>query len=85
MGSATPRYKNAEYDALIQRYYVTLPIDERTQVMGQIIAHYAENVVEMPMFALPQPVVIANRVTGIVLSKAPVGSMLWNAHQWDLP
>jgi peptide/nickel transport system substrate-binding protein len=83
VGSATPRYKNAEYDALIERYLVTIPIDERIQIMGQIIYHYWENVVEMPLFSLPQPIPIADRLVGISPYRAPMGSMLGNAHQWD--
>src|SRR4030095_11066033 len=36
------RYINPEFDALLDKYYVTIPRPERVQVLGQIIRHIAD-------------------------------------------
>jgi peptide/nickel transport system substrate-binding protein len=84
VGSTHSRYMNPELDGYIDRYFVTIPTQERMQTLGNIMSHMAENVVVMPLFYTPGPVVIANRITGAGATKAPETSPLWNVHSWDV-
>ncbi|MBM2813227.1 MAG: hypothetical protein HW416_3986, partial [Chloroflexi bacterium] len=38
------RYMNAEFDALVETYFKTVPLPERIQALGQIIGHQADQV-----------------------------------------
>jgi peptide/nickel transport system substrate-binding protein len=78
------RYSNPEFDALIDRYFATIPIPERIQVLGQIASQMADQLVGLPMFYGAAPEVISNRMVN-VSSGRPTGSLIsWNAVAWDL-
>lgn len=84
VGSNYSRYINADFDALIDRYFVTLPQPERLQVVEQIVRHIAENVIAMGMWYDVIPILIANRARGVIPPTAPRTGMTWNVHEWDL-
>jgi peptide/nickel transport system substrate-binding protein len=84
VGSTHSRYMNPELDSLIDRYFVTIPTQERMQLLGGIMSHMAEALAVMPLFYTPGPVLVANRVVGPTATKAPESSILWNVHEWDV-
>ena len=45
VGTNVPRYNSPELDALIDRMIVTVPVNERNQVIGQILHHMSGNVI----------------------------------------
>jgi peptide/nickel transport system substrate-binding protein len=82
-GSNRMRYRNAELDGLIDRFYVTIPKGERTLVLGQIMHHMTDQVIPLGMFYNTQPTMIANRLQNVT----PGGSgatPAWNSYAWDL-
>ena len=83
VGNNASRYMNRELDALLDRYYVTIPIAERREVIGQIIHHISDQLVMLPLFYGAEPIVVGNRVrnVGPRTSSATSG---WNAHEWDV-
>ena len=80
VGSNTTGYMNAELDALIERYLVTIPRPERMQAAGQIIHHLTDQVIPMLMFYDITATPVGRRVHGVVTQ----GNELWNVIAWDV-
>jgi peptide/nickel transport system substrate-binding protein len=81
-GSNRMRYRSPELDALIDRFYVTIPRQERTQVLAQMMRHTTEQVVPVGIYYNTEPTMIANRLVNVA-SGADRSSPAWNAHEWD--
>jgi peptide/nickel transport system substrate-binding protein len=81
-GQNVPRYINADLDALIERYHVTIPIPERMSVLGQIVNHMSEQLVLMTLFYDKEVTAVANRLVNF--TKGLSSTQAWNAEQWDL-
>jgi len=79
VGNNYARYRNADFDASIDRYFVTIPHAERSQVLGQIIQHMTDQVIILTLFFQTSPIMAANRLVGLT---GPAQG--WNAHEWDL-
>jgi peptide/nickel transport system substrate-binding protein len=82
-GANYNRYRNAELDGLIDRYNLTIPIEERNQVLAQVIRHMTENVIVMPLFHDSEPVLINERLVN-AKGRRGMAVQTWNAHEWDL-
>jgi peptide/nickel transport system substrate-binding protein len=78
------RYMNPEFDALLDRYFATIPIPERTQVLGQIVNHSTDQVSVMGLFYGAEPTLISNRLLNAGPRGAQDTTNAWNAHEWDL-
>ncbi len=76
-------YTNPELDVLADRYVTTIPIPERTQVLGQIIQHLTERVIIMYLFFERTPTPIANRLVNVTAESRDT-RVSWNAHEWDV-
>jgi ABC-type transport system substrate-binding protein len=72
------RYFNAEFDDLIERVYVTIPLDQRRDLMGQIDRIITTDV---PFFMLlyASGTFLVNKRVQNFQSDGP-----WNAYQWDV-
>jgi peptide/nickel transport system substrate-binding protein len=73
------RYMNPELDALVDRFFLTIPRAERTRLLANIMRHTTEEVTDMGVYHDVQPTLVANRITGVT---APATG--WNAHLWDV-
>ncbi len=80
VGLNTSGYINSDLDALIDRYYVTIPLAERNQVVGQIVHHLSDQVVPLLMFHDLTAVAIGQRMRNVSWQ----GNQLWNAVGWDV-
>lgn len=80
----TSRYMNAELDGLIGRFFATIPIRDRVQVLGQILHHTTDQVVTLPLFYGASPTVLSSRLVGVGPRKAQEGTEAWNAYAWDI-
>ncbi len=78
------RYMSAEYDGLIDRYFATIPWQERVDVLGQIVHHTTEHLIVMGLFYDVEPMVVADRLTNVEMRKAELSSPVFNVHEWDL-
>lgn len=83
-GGNYPRYQNPEYDAIIDKYFMTIPKDERIQVIGQAVHHLAENLVELGLFYAKQPYVMDKRLVNAAVPADRTATEAWNSHDWDL-
>ncbi|HZT05988.1 MAG TPA: peptide ABC transporter substrate-binding protein [Chloroflexota bacterium] len=76
------RYRNADLDSLVERYFTTIPTTERMGVMGQIVKHVSENLVILPIFYDAAPTLISNRLVNVGAGGSN-GTQAWNAYEWD--
>ncbi len=76
------RYMNPELDALVERYRRTVPMPERTQVLGEILSHVANLVVVAGIYYRPAVIAVASRVENV--KPAGSGRTGWNSHEWDV-
>lgn len=83
VGNNQTRYHSPELDALIDRYFVTIPRPERVQVLAQVVRHLTEQLNPMPLFHEPEPVMISKRLVSAGGRRGD-GVQAWNAHEWDV-
>lgn len=82
-GDNNPRYRNPEFDALLERYSMTIAQPARNQVLGQIVSHIADRVIMIGLFYRVEPTLFANRVKNVT-ARPPNSTQAWNAHEWDV-
>jgi ABC-type transport system substrate-binding protein len=58
-------YSNAEYDALVERYYTTIPKADRLRAGGQALHHMTDQLVVMTTFYNTQPQIVSNRLKNV--------------------
>ncbi len=76
------RWMNPETDTLVERYFTTIPFDQRMQVLGQLVRFSTDKLLWMPLYWRVLPSLTDNRVTE--LSAVGQGQQWWNAHLSDL-
>jgi peptide/nickel transport system substrate-binding protein len=59
------RHRNVEFDALIDRFFATVPRAERMDTLGQIVNYMTTNVLILGMFWDPGPTMISNRLQDV--------------------
>ncbi len=77
------RYMNPEWDALVDRYFMTIPKQERIQLMGEIIRHISDQVLIMGIFYNVSPTLLSNRLINVGAA-GHGATQAWNAHEWDV-
>ncbi len=82
-GPGNTRYRNAEHDALLERYMMTIPMQERMQALGAVVHHQTENLVLMPLFHGADPTMISNRLVNVT-ARGDAFTQAWNVHEWDV-
>jgi peptide/nickel transport system substrate-binding protein len=83
-GNNRTRYQSPELDSLIEKYFVTIPENDRTQTLAAIVRHMTDNVVVLGLLYALEPDFISNRVDGVLPVTGDNARATWNAHQWDL-
>ncbi len=83
-GNNYSRYRNREWDALIDRYFMAIPIPERTRLMAEIIHHMTDQALTMGLFYDVVPMMVGKRLAGDIHLRTINASEVWNAHQWDI-
>jgi peptide/nickel transport system substrate-binding protein len=83
-GNNRGRYQSPELDALIERYEVTIPRDERMQILGELVHHMTDQLVTMGIFYVVEAILVSNRLVNV---GPPIGEdalQTWDAHEWDV-
>lgn len=83
-GTNRGRYRNPELDSLLDKYVVTIPRPERTQILGQIVHHMTDRLVHMGIFYVVEAALISNRLKNVGSTKVEATLQTWNAHEWEL-
>jgi peptide/nickel transport system substrate-binding protein len=76
------RWMNPETDVLVERYFTTIPFDQRMQVLSQLVRFSTDNLLWMPLYWRVLPTLTDKRVTE--MSAVGDAEQWWNAHLWDL-
>jgi peptide/nickel transport system substrate-binding protein len=76
VGANRGRYSNGEFDALVDRFFVTIPRAERMAVCGQIVHHMTDQLVVMGLYFTPDATGVSKRLTNV-----PAGDP-WNSQEW---
>jgi ABC-type transport system substrate-binding protein len=72
-------YANPEYDALVDRYFTTIPKADRIRAGGQALHHMTDQLVVMTTFYNTQPQIVSNRV-----KNAPNNASVANIYSWEI-
>jgi peptide/nickel transport system substrate-binding protein len=83
IGNNNARYQSPEYDALVDRFFSTIPAAERTAVLGDIVHHMTDQLPLLGLFYNSQPMMIGNRLVNVT-GRRGEGTETWNAHEWDV-
>jgi peptide/nickel transport system substrate-binding protein len=73
------RHRNPEFDALIDRFLVTIPQTERMGILRDIVHYVSDQLIIMGMFWDPGPTMIANRIKNV----GEPGDV-YDVYQWDV-
>ncbi len=71
-------YANAGLDSLIDRFYVTVPLTERVDILRSIFRHLTDQVVVMYLYYGANATMVGNRISNVV------PAYFGNAHEWDV-
>jgi peptide/nickel transport system substrate-binding protein len=82
-GSNISRYSNSEFDALIDRYYLTIARPDRVRIASQIMSFMTDQVLILGLFYTIEPILVNNRMIGVGPRRSR-GTHAWNAHEWDV-
>jgi peptide/nickel transport system substrate-binding protein len=84
VGQNYSRYMNPEFDALIDRYYTTIPPQERMEVVRQVLHHVSDQLPFMGLIYDADQLFVTNRVQNITHTRVLGATQTWNAHEWDI-
>lgn len=76
-GQNTGGYVNAGLLTMIDRYFVTIPLPERIEILRSIFRHLTEQVIVMPLYYDANVEMVSHRMVNV----SP--GYLGNAHEWD--
>lgn len=75
-----PRYSNPQWDALIEKYSVTIPRAERMRALSDVIVFLSDQLHQMSLFYDTQLVLSSNRLQNVDY----LGALGQNSHTWDV-
>ncbi len=84
LGSNVSRYMSPEFDRMLDRYFSTISVSERTKALGDIVATFSENVLALGLFYDHEPALVANRIQNVVGAHRLDTTETWNADKWDV-
>jgi peptide/nickel transport system substrate-binding protein len=85
VGSNYMNYKNADWDGLLDRFFSTIPYDDRIGVLGQIVHMMTDQLLVLGIIYEADPYLVANRIAGMSPPHGNVRSpQAWNGHEWDV-
>ncbi len=77
------RYQNPEFDSMLDAYFSTIPVNQRTQHLGQVLFHMADQLTQMGLFYDAEPTMLSGRLMNVT-ARWPSSTQSWNAHEWDV-
>lgn len=82
-GSNRMHYQNTELDGFIDRFYNTIPKQERSQALAGIIRHMTDQVVPLGIYYNTDPTMIANRLLNVAPG-AQSSTPAWSSYEWEV-
>ena len=83
LGQNRTRYQSAEYDSLVDTYFLTIPRPARMDVLKRIVQHFGDQLVLLPLTYTTNHVAIGSRLRNVG-GRGPNRTEGWNAEQWDV-
>jgi peptide/nickel transport system substrate-binding protein len=84
-GDNRGRYASSELDASIDRYFLTIPLAERAQVLQVAMRHLTEQLPTLTLFHDASFTVVSNRLENFTTSKAGgAAAKTWDSYLWDV-
>ncbi|HEY3118212.1 MAG TPA: peptide ABC transporter substrate-binding protein [Chloroflexota bacterium] len=83
-GANRSRYSNPEFDALIDRYTATIPLNQRISILSDIVFHMTDQLPEMGINFNAQPMLAAARIRNVIIRGVGGSTEAWNAASWDV-
>jgi peptide/nickel transport system substrate-binding protein len=83
-GQNFARYMNQEFNDLIERYFRTIPKQERIEVLRGVVIHQSRELSQMSLFYNVQSVAVGKRVRNVTNGGAQGFNQAWNAHAWEV-
>ena len=84
LGTNYSRVMDPALDGLIDRYFGTIPWDDRMSVGRQIVQQITAQVIWLDLFYDAQPILINDRVLHVAAVKSASSTETWNAQDWDV-
>ena len=78
-GTNRSRYIEPAFDALVDRYFTTIPWPERIQVLREVVHQISDQLIIMGLFYAARAYFIGNRMNHVYGA-----NLVWNAHEWDI-
>ena len=78
-GSNNGRYIDPRMDSLIDRYNMTIPMNERMVIATEIVRHQTEQLPFLMLFYEAQASLMSSRVLNVAAE-----AQTWNGHLWDV-
>jgi peptide/nickel transport system substrate-binding protein len=83
VGLNDARYMSPEYDALAERYQITIPRAQRLAVIVDLARHVNEHLPVLTLFYRVEPTLMSNRMLNVT-ARWQGSTQAWNAHLWDV-
>jgi peptide/nickel transport system substrate-binding protein len=77
-------YRNAEFDALHNRYTKTIPIPERLELVGEMAYRIADQAIGMGLYYDSLVACVGNRVVDFTIPQYYGTQFVWSAYLWDV-
>jgi peptide/nickel transport system substrate-binding protein len=79
-----PRYVNEQWDALINRFFSTIPMDQRMQALSDLVYWEQDQLPIMGLFFDTQVTLIANKLVNVRGASGVNSTQGWDSHTWDM-
>jgi peptide/nickel transport system substrate-binding protein len=80
-GNNRTRYMDPGFEAMVDKYFRTIPINERAQAFGDVINHMTDVALVMGLFYDVEPVAISKRMLNVSI---PDNRESWTVVNWDV-
>jgi hypothetical protein len=77
------RYRSGILDALIERYTMTIPREDRLDALRLVVRNITDQAVLLGLFYEIDPALVSNRVRNVG-GRGTLATQSWNAHNWDV-
>ncbi len=85
VGSNYMNLNDPVWDGLLDRFFSTIPLRERTQVLGEIVHMMTDQLFVLGIIYEADPYLISNKIVNMGPPHGNVRSPeAWNGHEWDL-
>jgi ABC-type transport system substrate-binding protein len=78
-GNNRSRYVDPAFDALVDRYFATIPWAERMETLRGVVHQVSDQLIIMGLFYDARANFIGNRVQNVFGA-----NLVWNTHDWDI-